>query len=114
MKVLSCRVAPQHVGTGKPNMGFEKPLGIGAGVVCRAASLAARERPVPVVVEEEEEDEEEEARRSRKSVARKNLVGEERRGPWAWERGVRWRLGVAAWRALREACSPWGSVLDGW
>ena len=42
--------------------------------------------------------------RSRKSVARKNLV--EERGPWAYERGQ--REGTAAWRAFREACSPGG------
>jgi hypothetical protein len=87
----------------------EPPLGIGAGVVCSVASLAARERPVPGAAEE---------LRSRKSVARKNLPGEERRGPWAWEQGTRFRAGAAEWRALREKCSPRGGVnlglVKGW
>lgn len=66
-------------------------------MVCKTASLAARERPVPGEAVE---------RRSRKSVARKNLDGEARRGPWTWDRGTRCRLGVEPWMALREACSP--------
>jgi len=78
-------------------MGLENPLGMGAGVVWSAASFAARERPVPPEAVEE---------RSRKSMARKCLPGEERRAPWAWERGVKCRVGTAAWRALREKCSP--------
>ena len=78
---------------------MEKPLGFGAGVVCSLASLEARERPVPGAAEEV---------RSRKSVARKNLPGEERRAPWAWERGTRCRVGAAVCRAEREKCSPGG------
>src|SRR6187549_893530 len=71
---------------------------MGAGVVWRAASLAASVSPEPLG---------DVAPRSRKSVARKNFPGEEVRGPWACDFGQ--KFGTAALIALREACSPRGS-----
>jgi len=76
-------------------MGRSWPSGMGAGVVCSLASLAARLWPEPPAAEEP---------RSRKSVARKNFPGDELRAPWAWDLGQ--KLGTASWMALRDACSP--------
>ena len=82
--------------TGKPN--FSE----GAGVVCSLASLAARERVVPL--SEEEEVEVEYPERSRKSVTRKYFPGDDDSAPWPWDRGQ--KEGTAAWIAFREVCSP--------
>lgn len=77
---------------------------MGARVVCSVASFWARVWPEPALPL---------APRSRKSVARKKVSGEER-GPWAWERGE--RVGTVVDRAFRDACSPrnissaWGPV----
>lgn len=62
-------VEPQVVGVGKPKTGVLEPSGIGAGVVWRVASLAARERPEPFFGEVDDDEELEE--RSRNSVTRK-------------------------------------------
>jgi hypothetical protein len=67
LKLLSCCVSPQQVGTGKPNIGVSYPSGMGAGVEWSVASFWASERP-------EEDVEEERDDRFRKSVARKAPV----------------------------------------
>jgi hypothetical protein len=72
-------VSPQHVGTGKPNIGLSYPAGMGAGVEWSFASFWARESLVPV----EEVEVEVLGDRFRKSVARKKLLLVEVRGPWA-------------------------------
>ena len=94
--------------TGKPKCGVWYPGGVGAGVVCRMASLAARDipecgcfcdSPADDVDDEEERDLDD---MSRKSVTRKALPSSVT--PVAREAGQ--REGTTAWMAFREACSP--------
>ena len=102
--MLDWMVEPQAVWTGNPNCGVVQFGGGGAGVVCRVASLVARERP-----ELESEPEalvelvERVGERSRKSVTRKE-PGLSDREPWARLAGQ--RVGTMSWMALREVCSP--------
>ena len=85
------------LGTGKPKTGFEKPSGIGAGVVCSFANLAANDIPdhfsppddVPPI--------------SKKSVTKNAPPAASSRGPCAKLAG---HSEGTVWIALSEACSP--------
>lgn len=104
--MFGCGVEPQHVVTGKPNCGFVYPGGVGAGVVCRVASLVARDIPECCCccfwVSAVDDDESERDDISRKSVTRKAFPSSDT--PVAREAGQ--REGTTAWMAFREACSP--------
>lgn len=90
--------------TGKPKCGVWYPGGVGAGVVCRVASLAARDMPECCCCASAADDEEERDLddMSRKSVTRKAFPSSVT--PVAREAGQ--REGTTLWMAFREACSP--------